>query len=137
MREDYPTQFDSLANYNPTRYFASRYDESGPELAQYMPDTYLNTLTFNSKIALRAMSSRWEQALLDSRRASYLLNNRSTYLSTDQLSQINTVKNLADANITVLANAITTCKNGEPDDCNTEWANQTWIQSYDQTVLDI
>ncbi|NQZ10456.1 MAG: hypothetical protein HRT35_25160, partial [Algicola sp.] len=139
VRQDFPAQFqaDSLEGYNVTRYFTSRYDESGPVLASYMPDNYTNEQTFNSKIALRAMSSRWERALLDARRADYLLNNSVAYLSAGEVTQIASLKTLANANATALSAAITTCKGGAPDDCNTVWADQTWLQSYDQTVLDI
>ena len=144
MKTDYPEQFKNadgslnLGKFNKIRYFTERYDESGPEWTGYMNDPY-DEMTFASRQALRDAHARWERALLDTRRAEYLIDERSSDLSSAQLSKISSIASLADDNATNLANLINDCLDNAvvtPSYCATNWANQTFFKSYDETVLE-
>ena len=144
MKTDYPEQFKNadgslnLGKFNKVRYFTERYDESGPEWTDYMTDAY-DEMTFASRQALRDAHSRWERALLDKRRTEYLVAERASDLSSTQLSKVSSIASLADDNATNLANLVDNClvnAAATPSYCATNWANQTFFKSYDETALE-
>jgi hypothetical protein len=144
MKNDYPAQFKNpdgslnLGQFNKIRYFTERYDESGPEWTDYMTSAY-DEMTFASRQALRDAHSRWERALLDKRRANYLIAERSNDLSSAQLSKVTAIESLADDNATDLATLVNQCLDNAaatPSYCATNWANQTFFKSYDETALE-
>lgn len=144
MNSDYPQQFqnpDGSLNYgkfNIIRYFTEKYADSGPQWTDYMNDPY-DDLNFASRQAMREVYSRWEQAMLDKRRATHLIDNRSSELSSAQLSKIASIKTLSGNNVTNLAALAESCMtNANIDDnyCASNWAAQTFFQSYDQTALE-
>lgn len=137
MKTNFVNQFDNNANYNVTRYFTRRYDESGPTLTSYMANVEQPERTFDSNLALRQMYSHWAQAKQDSYRADYLLNNQSSYLSTAEQSAISAVKTAAQQNATTLNNTINTCRVGATDACDIAWTGSGQLQSYDASVLEI
>lgn len=143
MKTDYPAQFKNpdgslnLGKFNKIRYFTERYDRSGPNWTGYLNDPY-DEMTFASRQAMREVHSRWERALLDKRRADYLIAERASELSSAQLSQVSTIASLASDNATNLANLVNDCLDNAaatPSYCATNWANQTFFKSYDETIL--
>jgi hypothetical protein len=137
MKGNFVSQFDNNANYNATRYFTRRYDESGPTLTSYMKDVAEQSRTFASDMALRHMSSYWLQAKQDKQRADYLLADQSTYLNSAEQSAITAVQTAAGQNVTTLVNTITTCRVGAADACDIAWTGPGQLQSYDASVLEI
>jgi len=138
MKHKFVSQFANNANYNATRYFTSRYDESGPTLTSYMNGVAEQSRTFASDMALRRMSSYWLQAKQDEQRADYLLDKQSTYLDDDQKDAITDVKTAAGQNVTTLVNTITICRVGDADACDNAWTGpDQLLQSYDASVLEI
>ncbi|MBV1907667.1 MAG: hypothetical protein KUG78_00005 [Kangiellaceae bacterium] len=141
MKVDYPGQFQNadgslnFNKFNPSRYFTARYDLTGPEWAQYMKDPY-DELTFLSRKALREVHGRWERAMLDKRRAEYLLNERYSELSVAQESTVREIAHLSRDNITNLANLVKDCLAYEPKYCASAWETQTFFNSYDETALE-
>lgn len=135
MKTNFVTQFGNNANYNATRYYTSRYDESGPTLAHYMGGVSAQDRTFASKMALRQMSSHWVVAKQHKQRAEYLLDNQP--LTSAQQSLINAVKTAAGQNATTLRGTINTCRVGATDACDIAWTGSGQLPSYDASILEI
>ena len=136
MKNNFVTQFDNNANYNATRYYTSRYVESGPTLAA-LTGGAAQQRTFASDLAIRQMSSYWMQAKQDEQRADYLLAKQASYLSSAEQTAITAVKTKASQNATTLTNTINSCRVGTPDACDTAWTGSSQLQSYDASVLEI
>ena len=143
MNSTYPAQFTNtdgslnFAKFNKVRYFTERYDESGPHFASYFPSPY-NELNFASREALREVNARWEQALLDQRRADYLIAERSGELTSTQVNEVNSIRTLAGDNATNLANLINDCftnANSNPNYCASTWAAQSFFKTYNEAAL--
>jgi hypothetical protein len=137
MKGNFVNQFASNADYNATRYYTRRYDESGPTLTTYMAAVQPQQRTFGSELALRQMSSHWMQAKQDEKRADYLLVSQGSYLNSTQQTAIAAVKTAAGQNITLLTNTMNACRVSTPDACDNDWTGPAMLQSYNNSVLEI
>ena len=143
MKTDYPEQFKNadgslnLNQFNKIRYFTERYDQTGPNWTTAMTDPY-DEMSFASRQAMREVHTLWEQALLDERRADYLVAERASEMPSAQVSKVSTISSLASDNAVNLANLVEDClanAAATPSYCATTWANQTFMKSYDETLL--
>lgn len=141
LRNDYPDQFlDAdgnviLSRFLPVSYLTERYDQSGPAIRAEF-ESPLDSLTLASRIALRDAYTRWERAQMDVRRAEYLISERSSEITAQQTTQLNSLIARANRNITDLRNLINNCPTQGPSACANSWQGQPFFESYDRSILD-
>lgn len=135
----YIDSLNDVTDYKMIRLFTERYEDSGPGLRNLIPSNNYPLFTIVSKIALKNINSGWEQAKLNNRRATNVLNYYGSYLSSSEQSDIEDIKLYSSINATTYKNAADYClAHPEGTSCkDKETEIQSYLYSYDASKLEV
>ena len=137
MKNNFVNQFDTIGNYNATRYYTQAYDKSGPTLQGVSTFNSKWSRPFAAQMGLRKMSTNYLQAKQDQQRADYLLTSQSSYLSTTQKNTIQGVRDDASQYANDLESAMNSCRDSsDVNACETSWNSNSTVP-YSTAALEI
>lgn len=100
-RESFGTQFETLDKYNPTKYFATTYDQVG--LDQLVPPDGYPTLDELTEILRREIERDYRRQLMDHKLASTILISHRAWITKEQYEKLRQFKQDTFSNLQVLA----------------------------------
>jgi hypothetical protein len=139
MKTDYINQFNSLDDYNVVKLFTDKYKTSGPGLNSLVQSGANPQKSILTKLTIKNLTEKWVEGILDSRRASGLLNYYGAQLTSSQRTALEGIKNNALFNASLYAESVQYCKdNPFGDYCrDRELEVSTYVYSYDRNLLEI
>jgi hypothetical protein len=139
MKTNYVNQFNSLDDYNVVKLFTDKYRTSGPGLDILVPEGTNPAKVMLTKLAIKNMTERWIQAIMDHRRADNLLNYYSGELPTAKRSALEQLRGDALLNSFLLADSVGYCNDNPIGSfCrDREVQANTYLGAYDRNLLEL
>ncbi|MCG7537221.1 hypothetical protein [Pseudoalteromonas sp. OOF1S-7] len=132
LKTDYINQFDSLADYNITDVYTTRYLDSGAGLQPLIPDNGYAPVNYLTRLIIKELTARWIEERLVYRRAKNLQRYYASQFSAEQLMQLQDIESKSRANANLFADLVDYCeRNPEGNHCiNYEADNLVYFRDY-------